>query len=83
MMAKAVANATTASFISVVGSEFVQKYLGEVRPRVQGECGWFGWVDTATFLYVCVCRCLYMYMRMCGCGFAVCVCLMTYHHAPY
>lgn len=29
MMAKAVANATTASFISCVGSEFVQKYLGE------------------------------------------------------
>merc|ERR1711965_47413 len=33
MMAKAVANSTTASFISVVGSEFVQKYLGEV-PRM-------------------------------------------------
>merc|ERR1712070_672725 len=33
MMAKAVANATTASFISVVGSEFVQKYLGE-GPRM-------------------------------------------------
>jgi len=31
MLAKAVANATTAKFISVVGSEFVQKYLGEVR----------------------------------------------------
>ncbi len=31
MMAKAVAHATTANFISVVGSEFVQKYLGEVR----------------------------------------------------
>lgn len=30
MLAKAVANATTASFISMVGSEFVQKYLGEV-----------------------------------------------------
>lgn len=30
MLAKAVANATTAKFISVVGSEFVQKYLGEV-----------------------------------------------------
>ena len=29
MMAKAVANATTASFIRMVGSEFVQKYLGE------------------------------------------------------
>merc|ERR1740130_2118553 len=29
MMAKAVANATSASFISMVGSEFVQKYLGE------------------------------------------------------
>ena len=34
MMAKAVANATTAAFISVVGSEFVQKYLGE-GPVVQ------------------------------------------------
>jgi 26S proteasome regulatory subunit T3 len=33
MMAKAVANATTASFISVVGSEFVQKYWGE-GPRM-------------------------------------------------
>jgi 26S proteasome regulatory subunit T3 len=29
MMAKAVANATTAAFITMVGSEFVQKYLGE------------------------------------------------------
>ena len=29
MLVKAVANATTASFIRVVGSEFVQKYLGE------------------------------------------------------
>merc|ERR1711871_1900167 len=33
MLAKAVANQTTASFISVVGSEFVQKYLGE-GPRM-------------------------------------------------
>jgi 26S proteasome regulatory subunit T3 len=32
MLVKAVANATSASFIRVVGSEFVQKYLGEVRP---------------------------------------------------
>jgi hypothetical protein len=31
MLAKAVAHHTTASFIRVVGSEFVQKYLGEVR----------------------------------------------------
>lgn len=30
MLAKAVAHHTQASFISVVGSEFVQKYLGEV-----------------------------------------------------
>lgn len=29
MLVKAVANSTTASFIRVVGSEFVQKYLGE------------------------------------------------------
>jgi 26S proteasome regulatory subunit T3 len=33
MLAKAVANATSASFIRVVGSEFVQKYLGE-GPRM-------------------------------------------------
>jgi 26S proteasome regulatory subunit T3 len=33
MMAKAVANNTKASFIKVVGSEFVQKYLGE-GPRM-------------------------------------------------
>ena len=33
MLAKAVANATTATFIRVVGSEFVQKYLGE-GPRM-------------------------------------------------
>lgn len=33
MMAKAVANATSAAFIRVVGSEFVQKYLGE-GPRM-------------------------------------------------
>lgn len=33
MMAKAVANSTTATFIRVVGSEFVQKYLGE-GPRM-------------------------------------------------
>ncbi|CAI0540042.1 unnamed protein product [Linum tenue] len=33
MLAKAVANHTTAAFIRVVGSEFVQKYLGEVCPE--------------------------------------------------
>ena len=33
MLAKAVAHHTTAAFIRVVGSEFVQKYLGEVRPQ--------------------------------------------------
>ena len=31
MLAKAVAHHTTASFIRVIGSEFVQKYLGEVN----------------------------------------------------
>ena len=30
MLAKAVVNHTTAAFIRVVGSEFVQKYVGEV-----------------------------------------------------
>ena len=33
MLAKAVAHHTTAAFIHVVGSEFVQKYLGE-GPRM-------------------------------------------------
>ena len=33
MLVKAVAHHTTASFIRVVGSEFVQKYLGE-GPRM-------------------------------------------------
>lgn len=35
MLVKAVANATTASFIRVVGSEFVQKYLGEVSCHLE------------------------------------------------
>ena len=35
MLAKAVAHHTTAAFIRVVGSEFVQKYLGEVTLSVQ------------------------------------------------
>lgn len=35
MMAKAVANSTKASFIKVVGSEFVQKYLGEGAKMVR------------------------------------------------
>jgi 26S proteasome regulatory subunit T3 len=33
MLAKAVANQTSAAFIRMVGSEFVQKYLGE-GPRM-------------------------------------------------
>ena len=35
MLAKAVAHHTTAAFIRVVGSEFVQKYLGEARDRLE------------------------------------------------
>jgi 26S proteasome regulatory subunit T3 len=31
MLAKAVAHHTTAAFIRVIGSEFVQKYLGEMK----------------------------------------------------
>jgi 26S proteasome regulatory subunit T3 len=34
MLAKAVAHHTTAAFIRVVGSEFVQKYLGEVSTQI-------------------------------------------------
>jgi len=36
MLAKAVAHHTTAAFIRVVGSEFVQKYLGEVSILASG-----------------------------------------------
>ena len=39
MLAKAVAHHTTAAFIRVVGSEFVQKYLGEVCPAIPGLQG--------------------------------------------
>ena len=38
MLAKAVAHHTTAAFIRVVGSEFVQKYLGEVRAQRLSGC---------------------------------------------
>lgn len=38
MLVKAVANSTTANFIRVVGSEFVQKYLGESKLSLQGIC---------------------------------------------
>lgn len=41
MLVKAVANATTASFIRVVGSEFVQKYLGEVCEFTPSYTGMF------------------------------------------
>ena len=46
MLAKAVAYHTTAAFIRVVGSEFVQKYLGEVIWELlqsQYEFLWFGY----------------------------------------
>lgn len=42
MLAKAVAAHTTASFIRVVGSEFVQKYLGE------GVSFWIRWLSLST-----------------------------------
>ena len=40
MLVKAVAHHTTASFIRVVGSEFVQKYLGEGPRMVRDVFGW-------------------------------------------
>eukprot|EP00798_Chlamydomonas_sp_ICE-L_P009120 gene9120-16242_t len=48
MLAKAVAHHTTASFIRVVGSEFVQKYLGE-GPRMFKYIGRATGVATARF----------------------------------
>ena len=38
MLAKAVAHHTTAAFIRAVGSEFVQKYLGEVTVLLPSAC---------------------------------------------
>lgn len=39
LCARAVANRTDACFIRVIGSELVQKYVGEVRANYQMECG--------------------------------------------
>lgn len=43
MLAKAVANHTDAQFIRVVGSEFVQKYLGE-GPRMVRDVFRYLWL---------------------------------------
>lgn len=48
MLAKAVAHHTSASFIRVVGSEFVQKYLGE-GPRMVRDV--FRYFNTTIKLY--------------------------------
>lgn len=50
MLAKAVANHTTAAFIRVVGSEFVQKYLGEVSSQ-HGLSTVVGLVKSIVLLY--------------------------------
>lgn len=50
MLAKAVAHHTTAAFIRVVGSEFVQKYLGE-GPRMVRD----------VFRYIC---CIFQFIKI-------------------
>jgi hypothetical protein len=69
MLAKAVAHHTTAAFIRVVGSEFVQKYLGEVSwgvctknwcpcnllPNYTQHSLPFVVVKHSTCIYVCLC----------------------------
>ena len=52
MLAKAVAHHTTAAFIRVVGSEFVQKYLGEVGPAGCLCTCWSSW-GTAQIPLLC------------------------------
>jgi ATP-dependent 26S proteasome regulatory subunit len=47
MLAKAVAHHTSASFIAVVGSEFVQKYLGEGPRMVR-----YAFTVTTTFIFI-------------------------------
>jgi 26S proteasome regulatory subunit T3 len=49
MLVKAVAHHTTASFIRVVGSEFVQKYLGE-GPRMVRDVFRLGWLSSISVL---------------------------------
>lgn len=51
MLAKAVANHTTAAFIRVVGSEFVQKYLGEVIMEIH-------FFNVFVIVYACQCTLL-------------------------
>ena len=49
LCARAVANRTDACFIRVIGSELVQKYVGEVRTNIR--CS-FGIVDILHFCYI-------------------------------
>ena len=51
MLAKAVANNTTASFIRVVGSEFVQKYLGE-GPRMVRDVFRLARENAPSFIFI-------------------------------
>lgn len=48
MLAKAVAHHTTAAFIRVVGSEFVQKYLGEGPRMVRDVFRFVSWLFHVT-----------------------------------
>lgn len=51
MMAKAVAANTKASFIRVVASEFVQKYLGE-GPRMVRDVFRMAWENAPSIIFI-------------------------------
>jgi predicted kinase len=59
LLAKAVANSTSATFLRVVGSELIQKYLGDGEEGGGGgvgvqEMGFQGGAPAASNAYVCL-----------------------------
>lgn len=86
LLARAVANRTDACFIRVIGSELVQKYVGEgarmVRElfemaRSKKACiMFFDEIDAIGGALVCACVSMWMCMQMC-----VCVCFVAFVHA--
>lgn len=62
LLAKAVANQTSATFLRVVGSELIQKYLGDgpklgkIMRQIDSVC---------VLMCVCMCRCVRVYLCAC------------------
>jgi ATP-dependent 26S proteasome regulatory subunit len=76
MLAKAVAHHTTAAFIRVVGSEFVQKYLGE-GPRMVRDVFRLAKENSPAIIFIDEVRCAEI-----DAGFPVLCCVVTSGFEP-